>query len=361
VSTFIDSFEGWTKVGDSGYKWSGVSNNTYVYTTDTKYRTGQRSLLVNPTQTITLDLGIFGTYAHFGYGAWFGGDISSALQPTSLRYFVIGRPTGTDTLYYEEFTVVLWQRAINTQLELAYTRGGWWQHNTDNIVFVTGDYNVQPQNWGHLQMSIEVSSAGEYVYIANKVYFNEVLLLTNTHELEQTYYLNWTTEQVGLVSLTLGTRDTAASYYDDFYCTSDPTLNGDFSAAILRPESDVTSDWTPSTGSDNYAMVDDGIEHDGDTTYNEADTVGESDLFELEDTGLDPAEVVYAAQLVMVSKNIGPGTGSIAMNIDDGGGVEEVSHVHPDSTYTCKVVDITNHVATAADLDNLQVGYSKKS
>lgn len=52
-------------------------------------------------------------------------------------------------------------------------------------------------------------------------------------------------------------------------------------AQVLMPTADGTVQWTPSTGTDNYAMVDE--VPPSDTDYNEADTTGEKDLLALAD------------------------------------------------------------------------------
>ena len=48
--------------------------------------------------------------------------------------------------------------------------------------------------------------------------------------------------------------------------------------SVIVPTSDITTDGTPSTGSDNFAMVDE-IPNDGDTTHVEFATTGDADLY----------------------------------------------------------------------------------
>ena len=91
-------------------------------------------------------------------------------------------------------------------------------------------------------------------------------------------------------------------YIDNIFIADD--WQGELTSYLLKPTSDVTSDFTPSTGSDNYAMVDDDAE-DGDTTYVESSTVGHKDLYGYEDapTNID----IKAVSIVTVMKEVDPG------------------------------------------------------
>lgn len=76
----------------------------------------------------------------------------------------------------------------------------------------------------------------------------------------------------------------------------------------LEPTADGDqTDWTPSSGTVNYAMVDD-IPPDNATTYNQGDTVGEIDLYQVDDcpeyiNTINLVEVVYRAALVTSGEN----------------------------------------------------------
>lgn len=59
----------------------------------------------------------------------------------------------------------------------------------------------------------------------------------------------------------------------------------------LPPDTDSAVDFTPSAGSDNFAMVDD-LPNDGDTTYNESGTAGHEDLFLPDVSGLPAGPIV---------------------------------------------------------------------
>jgi len=74
-----------------------------------------------------------------------------------------------------------------------------------------------------------------------------------------------------------------ATRYDDFYIcdTAGSTFNdfvGEFTTVASFPTGDDTSDWTPSTGNDHYALVDE-AEPDDDTTYIDGTTATDVDKF----------------------------------------------------------------------------------
>lgn len=73
-------------------------------------------------------------------------------------------------------------------------------------------------------------------------------------------------------------------YLDDIYiCDTDGTVNNNFLGQIMVegifPDADGdSSDWTPASGTDNYAMVDDNPT-DNDTSFVESGTEGDEDLY----------------------------------------------------------------------------------
>lgn len=67
--------------------------------------------------------------------------------------------------------------------------------------------------------------------------------------------------------------------YDDFYLVDSATKLGECRVETLRPNADTAQkDFTRSSGSDNYLLVDDPT-NDNDSTYNQSGTVGHKDLF----------------------------------------------------------------------------------
>lgn len=72
---------------------------------------------------------------------------------------------------------------------------------------------------------------------------------------------------------------TSVLYRDNYYIADD--FQGELISVLCKPSSDDSVQFTPSTGSDNYAMIDE-VVHDDDTTYVESSTVGHKDIYEYE-------------------------------------------------------------------------------
>lgn len=95
---------------------------------------------------------------------------------------------------------------------------------------------------------------------------------------------------------------------DDFYLLSidaeTPDWLGDTAIIVLEPVEDESVEWTPLTGSDNYAMVDE-APADEDVTYNHTDAVEKTDLFIIDQSAaLDPAFDVFGVQLCVRGEKV---------------------------------------------------------
>lgn len=83
---------------------------------------------------------------------------------------------------------------------------------------------------------------------------------------------------------------------DDIYITDEATKLGECRVDTLVPSADTAQkDFAASSGSDNYAMVDE-LPVDGDTTYVSADAQTDADLYEIDGLSDSPA-TIYAVQV----------------------------------------------------------------
>ena len=81
--------------------------------------------------------------------------------------------------------------------------------------------------------------------------------------------------------VTIGTTSTTSPEVwraDDWYIKDDTTFLGDSVVVTRYPTSDTLKNWTPLSGTDNYAMVDE-VTEDGDTTYVSNATIGAQDYY----------------------------------------------------------------------------------
>jgi hypothetical protein len=126
--------------------------------------------------------------------------------------------------------------------------------------------------WNYIEWQIEISDSATTI-----VKLNGETILSATG-IDTKYEAGATrVEKFGLYSTNYG------ALIDDLYILNmNATGASDFLGPIvvssIRPTSDDTSDWTPSTGTDNYAMVDEVISDD-DTTYVATSTSGHYDIY----------------------------------------------------------------------------------
>jgi hypothetical protein len=166
----------------------------------------------------------------------------------------------------------------------------------------------------------EIASIAGANYGLNQFHHVEVLLFSDAAAGTVTINVDGSEVYAG-TSLNTGGQDITAiqfsncsgyaqnRYYDNIYIAS--ALQGELKMTLYSPSADDTSDFTPSTGADNYAMVDES-EPDGDTTYNSSSTLNHQDLFEYEDmSGGDLNATVVAVSIVTIAKKLDAGARSI--------------------------------------------------
>jgi hypothetical protein len=114
--------------------------------------------------------------------------------------------------------------------------------------------------------------------------------------------LNLTAQNTGasdIDSVRFGANNTSLSM-DDLYCTNTATKLGECRIDVLRPTADTgTKDFTASTGTSNFAMVDDTTFDTSD--YVQAAAAGNKDLYDVADLSFNPASI-YAVNLLSFVK-----------------------------------------------------------
>lgn len=110
---------------------------------------------------------------------------------------------------------------------------------------------------------------------------------------------------------------------DDFWISNSATkpAGGPFRVSLLRPAADgATTDFNPSTGSANYALVDDAQVSLGD--YVTSDVAGAVDEYHLEDMAEVP-DAIAAVQAVAFARKTDAGVRTFAIGVKSGGTVED--------------------------------------
>lgn len=161
------------------------------------------------------------------------------------------------------------------------------------------------------------------------------------------------------------TAGAGQNLWDDLYCTDDRFL-GDVRIEAIYPSSEgASSGFTPSTGTDNAAMVDD-TTPDDDTTYVEASVVGTLDTYVFTDTASVVGEV-KAVQWVTRARKDDSGTRSIRQVVRIGGTDYEGAAEKALSTsydYAKDVLDEnpdTSAPWTVSDINSAEFGFKVSS
>jgi hypothetical protein len=117
----------------------------------------------------------------------------------------------------------------------------------------------------------------------------------------------------GCVRLDLrGSNSTSASMgYTDLYVREradieSPGFHGPIELRLLDFEADVATDWTPDSGTDNYARIS-GAQREALASYIETNTLGDKDRYELGDL---PAELNSIIAVIPVAVGLAPSGGA---------------------------------------------------
>lgn len=130
--------------------------------------------------------------------------------------------------------------------------------------------------------------------------------------------------------------------------------------AVVAAIADVTSDFTPLSGADNFAMVDD-TTCDADVSYNVSNTVGHKDKFSVAELPFNP-DVIYAVQLSMASRKEDVATRRMQMFLESGAATTTGPDKFETTDYTFQRLIMTDNPDTAtpftkATLASVMIGY----
>lgn len=156
---------------------------------------------------------------------------------------------------------------------------------------------------------------------------------------------------------------------DDFY-VCDATMGGgtiptntflgDCRSARMTPTTDYAVTWTPLSGTDNYAMVDE-TQFNGDTTYNYTANIGDQDLFGIGSLSSVIARIV-AVQVTVASRQDGAGSSEISAVLNIGGTdyvgagrVQSTNYQFQSTIWYDNPDTVTSW--TLSDVNNLKIGY----
>ncbi len=165
----------------------------------------------------------------------------------------------------------------------------------------------------------------------------------------------WTNVAFGQGALGSGGASVAITYdFDDIRVRDDDNGFFDTIGIILRAEAGngTNTDYTPSTGVDHGALVDD-TNQDGDTTYNSSSTVNHKDTYTLED--LPVSATIECVQTTEVCRKTDAGDRLVA-NVLRIGGTDYVGpDLAPNQTYSHLLTPYDDSPATASAFTDAEI------
>jgi len=177
---------------------------------------------------------------------------------------------------------------------------------------------LSTDTWHYIEIHYKPCQGSNGGFATIYVDGSEVADLTSEDVVSATFYTNYGV-QLGIYCLGGGQVGSGRYAFDDVYHLEVDGVThtgplGPSRVLLLQPNADGgTTDWTPSTGSDNYAMVDN---IDWETTdYVEADATTEIDKYDLETLGAqDEVHGIMAASVVIATD----GTPTVLIGADNG-------------------------------------------
>jgi hypothetical protein len=138
------------------------------------------------------------------------------------------------------------------------------------------------------------------------------------------------TSQIGMIQL--GYVGSSATYYfDDLYVTDTDHRLGERKITVLTLTADVAKAFTPSTGTANYACLDDAVLDVSD--YVTATDPGTTDTYELSDL-VDTPSVIDAIQLTAMARKTDASTRALALQVVSGATSDDGPSFYLSSTFT---------------------------
>lgn len=234
---------------------------------------------------------------------------------------LISSPSAETFLQAEEGGVVNFTLQLNASRYIEVKDTGGTIRGTSTTALSVGV-------WYYLEVKATISNTGTVV----------VKLDGNTEISATPFdYMNSANAYVDLVRLRGNAGDLA---FDDFYIldTTGATNNdylGDSRIDPFFPNGDNSVQWTPSTGVDNYAMVDDAIP-DGDTTYVYSATPGDIDLYEIGNMPIGTG-TIYGMQVVANARKMDAGSRSLILKAKSGVTTQDSAAISLSTTYANKI------------------------
>jgi len=291
---FMDSFDHYLSPNDGRYKWTVFGGPLYPI-----LQAGRTNL-----------------------GCKIGTYLGSLSQTLSLTY---------NTLYAGVAYKALGTFGPSTIIEFSNCVS-----NSDSTIWLShvGDGKIQTQ--GRQNLTVRTSSKSSFVMNTDVWYFIELRASSGAGSIQYEVRINNVSVLSGIFSFPIRAHPENYDYtldrvtfsgpgggfnalVDDIYI-DDSQFQGDIQIFVIRPNAEgIYLEWDPIPGPSHYQMVDD-LVPDGDSTIIQSDTIGERDMFEMEDVELT-GKIVGIQSLILCQKE-SAGEALIAQMYADGAGHE---------------------------------------
>jgi hypothetical protein len=228
-------------------------------------------------------------------------------------------------------STIIWSASILLLGSMTYDHSFIYAHNPSGWIWY-----CKVINGGFLQFvgpsgvlgttSVPIASSVVWNFIEIKVYSHAsagtVEVRLNEDVILDVSGVNTARYAGGCTELHYYQNDSNGYYVDDWFWLDDTgTYNNDFLGdrriETLRPNGDASVQFTRSGGSNNFEMVDDDPDQDGDSTYNESGVVGYKDRLDIESLSVTP-DSIAAVQTVVTSRKTGAGTANQKVGVYSG-------------------------------------------
>jgi len=289
---FADSFNSYSASSDLDRNWTGLTRVGWTWNA-TAGRTGGGAIQLVSTANgkLAIPSNLFSQIASgiVGMGFW----LKCTAAPTTNTWFLIGQFNNTFGSNFASTSSIL---SIHTTGALAIG------FNFSQTAGTVGSLNVCDGNWHYVEVYM-----GSYGSSAQKCWVDTI------QQWNMSFGGGAGDTQVNIVvggtSSANNTLTISDIYFFDNGVNESPLPTdqplGQSVIDVFRPNGDSAVQFTRSTGSNNYANVDE-VSANDDTDYNSDNVSGHADEYDYEDLAFSPGSI-RAVQLVTRAKNNGPG------------------------------------------------------
>lgn len=337
---FTDGFDlyGTTAGSNLLTRWTAASGAT-PSSAVTPYGSGQ-----------SLAISVNGFVNYFSFPAQSSFTVGFAFRTTAGALGVPGSVNNQQIIFLQSSTTTMIGLQLNSDGSLQVNRQTSTTAGT-SLGFTSANV-IKTNTWYYIELAVSISDTVGTVRL--DVDGNTLLNLTNQDT------RNGTPTTIDTLCVTSFNTTTTTTYFDDMYISNTTTPLGPQRIYTLRPNLDTAQkDWTPLSGANNYSMVADTLT-DGDTSYVQASTVGNYDLYDL--GNLTPTSATISAiNHLAWAKKTDVTTRAITLTTKSGATTTDSANIALSVSYVgySKIYDTDPNTAgawTVSGVNALQIG-----